>query len=88
MKATEATNRNFHKAARLLGLDDRVVQQLITPHREIRVECTLVRDDGTLATFTGFRVQHNNSRGPMKDNIRYHPDVDPNKMNALASLIT
>jgi glutamate dehydrogenase (NAD(P)+) len=88
MKATEATNRNFHKAARLLGLDDRVIQQLITPHREIKVECTLVRDDGTLATFTGFRVQHDNSRGPMKGGIRYHPDVDPDEVNALASLMT
>ncbi len=88
MKATEATNRNFHKAARLLGLDDRVVQQLITPHREIKVECTLVRDDGKLATFTGFRVQHDNSRGPMKGGIRYHADVDPDEVNALASLMT
>src|SRR5215471_2208458 len=88
MKATEATNRNFHKAARLLGLDERVVQQLITPHREIKVECTLVRDDGQLATFTGFRVQHDNSRGPMKGGIRYHADVDPDEVNALASLMT
>jgi len=88
MKATEATNRNFEKAARLLGLDARVIQQLITPHREIKVECTLVRDDGNLATFTGFRVQHDNSRGPMKGGIRYHPDVDPDEVNALASLMT
>jgi glutamate dehydrogenase (NAD(P)+) len=88
MKATEATNRNFHKAAKLLGLDDRVIQQLITPHREIKVECTIVRDDGTLATFTGFRVQHDNSRGPMKGGIRYHPEVDPDEVNALASLMT
>jgi len=88
MKATEATNRNFHKAARLLGLDSRVVQQLITPYREIKVECTLMRDDGTLATFSGFRVQHDNSRGPMKGGIRYHPDVDPDEVNALASLMT
>jgi glutamate dehydrogenase (NAD(P)+) len=88
MKATEATNRNFDKAARRIGLDDRVIQQLTTPHREIKVECTLVRDDGTLATFTGFRVQHDNSRGPMKGGLRYHPDVDPDEVNALASLMT
>jgi glutamate dehydrogenase (NAD(P)+) len=88
MKATEATNLNFQKAASLLGLDARVVQQLVTPHREIKVECTLLRDDGTIATFTGFRVQHDNSRGPMKGGIRYHPDVDPDEVNALASLMT
>src|SRR6266511_2571518 len=88
MKATEATNQNFDKAARLLGLDERIIKQLITPHREIKVECTLVRDDGALATFTGFRVQHYNSRGPMKGGIRYHPEVDPDEVNALASLMT
>jgi glutamate dehydrogenase (NAD(P)+) len=88
MKATEATNYNFSKAARLLGLDDRATQQLITPYREIKVECSLLRDDGTISTFTGFRVQHDNSRGPMKGGIRYHPEVDPDEVNALASLMT
>jgi glutamate dehydrogenase (NAD(P)+) len=88
MKAIEATNRNFLKAARLLGLDDHVIKQLITPRREIRVECTLLRDDGTISTMTGFRVQHDNSRGPMKGGIRYHPEVDPDEVNALASLMT
>jgi len=88
MKATEATNQNFDKAARLLGLDERIIKQLITPHREIKVECTLLRDDGSLGTFTGFRVQHDNSRGPMKGGIRYHPEVDPDEVNALASLMT
>jgi glutamate dehydrogenase (NAD(P)+) len=88
MKATEATNLNFERAARLLGLDDRVMIQLATPWREIKVECTLRRDDGSLATFTGFRVQHDNSRGPMKGGIRYHQEVDPDEVNALASLMT
>ena len=46
------------------------------------------RDDGSLATFTGFRVQHDNSRGPMKGGIRYHHEVDPDEVNALASLMT
>lgn len=88
MKATEATNLNFDKAARLLGLDAAVVTQLMTPWREIKVECTIRRDDGTLATFTGFRVQHDNARGPMKGGIRYHHEVDPDEVNALASLMT
>jgi glutamate dehydrogenase (NAD(P)+) len=88
MKATEATNRNFERAARLLGLGDLVMVQLATPCREIKVECTLRRDDGSLATFTGFRVQHDNSRGPMKGGIRYHHEVDPDEVNALAALMT
>lgn len=88
MKATEATNRNFARAARLVGIDETTERQLVTPYREIKVELTLVRDDGSLATYTGFRVQHDNSRGPMKGGIRYHPEVDPDEVNALASLMT
>lgn len=88
MKATEATNYYFHRSARLLGLGERTQRQLITPLREVKVELTLVRDDGTLATFIGFRVQHDNSRGPMKGGIRFHPEVDPDEVNALASLMT
>lgn len=88
MNPAEATNWNFQKAARLLELDPRATRQLIVPFREIKVECDLVRDDGTLATFIGFRVQHDHARGPMKGGIRYHPQVDPDEVNALASLMT
>jgi glutamate dehydrogenase/leucine dehydrogenase len=42
---------------------------------EMQVECTIPKDDGTLASFVGFRVQHDNARGPMKGGIRYHPEV-------------
>ena len=43
--------------------------------RVLQVECTIPKDDGTLASFVGFRVQHDNARGPMKGGIRYHPEV-------------
>jgi hypothetical protein len=39
------------------------------------VECTIPKDDGSLVSFVGFRVQHDNARGPMKGGIRYHPEV-------------
>lgn len=41
----------------------------------LQVECTIPKDDGSLASFVGFRVQHDNARGPMKGGIRYHPEV-------------
>lgn len=88
MSATEATNRNFAQAAELLGLTHRQQKQLITPKREIKVECTVELDDGTIGTYIGFRVQHDDARGPMKGGIRYHPQVDPDEVNALASLMT
>lgn len=88
MSATEALRKNFHKAAKLLDLGSRVETQLTTPKREIKTECTITRDDGSIATFIGFRVQHDSSRGPMKGGVRYHHAVDPDEVNALASLMT
>lgn len=40
-----------------------------------QVECTIPKDDGSLVSYVGFRVQHDNARGPMKGGIRYHPEV-------------
>lgn len=88
MNALAATNRNFKLASRLLGLDSKLERSLLIPFREIKVECTIPKDDGTLASFVGFRVQHDNARGPMKGGIRYHPEVDPDEVNALAQLMT
>ncbi|RMH36068.1 MAG: glutamate dehydrogenase, partial [Deltaproteobacteria bacterium] len=76
------------KAARLLDLGPRVETQLLTPKREVKVECTLETDDGHIATYIGYRVQHDDARGPMKGGIRYHPDVDPDEVTALAMLMT
>jgi glutamate dehydrogenase (NAD(P)+) len=88
MTPSQAQALYFERAAQLLALDERVKFSLVTPYREIKVECPLVRDDGSLATFVGFRVQHDNSRGPMKGGIRYHPQVDNDEVNALAALMT
>ncbi|GMH09642.1 hypothetical protein Nepgr_011483 [Nepenthes gracilis] len=88
MNALAATSRNFRQAARILGLDSKLERSLLIPFREIKVECTIPRDDGTLVSYVGFRVQHDNARGPMKGGIRYHPEVDPDEVNALAQLMT
>ncbi|XP_068650010.1 glutamate dehydrogenase 2-like [Aristolochia californica] len=88
MNALTATSRSFRNAARLLGLDSKLEMSLLIPFREIKVECTIPKDDGTLVSYVGFRVQHDNARGPMKGGIRYHPDVDPDEVNALAQLMT
>jgi glutamate dehydrogenase (NAD(P)+) len=88
MTATEATNYYFEQAARRLGLDPRLEQRIRAPFREVRVECSIPCDDGSFATFIGYRVQHDNARGPMKGGLRYHPEVDPDEVNALAALMT
>lgn len=88
MNALAATTRNFRHASRLLGIDSKVAKSLLIPFREVKVECTIPKDDGTLVSYVGYRVQHDNSRGPMKGGIRYHPEVEHDEVNALAQLMT
>jgi glutamate dehydrogenase (NAD(P)+) len=78
----------FDRAAQVMGLDDRIRAMLVNPEREVRVSLTIERDNGQLASFTGFRVQHNSARGPMKGGLRYHPTVDMSEVIGLASLMT
>jgi glutamate dehydrogenase (NAD(P)+) len=85
---SEATLLNFHGAAKLIGLGSLMERRLSTPKRELKVECTIQLDNGSTATFVGFRIQHDDARGPMKGGIRYHPEVEPDEVNALAALMT
>jgi glutamate dehydrogenase (NAD(P)+) len=84
----QAVNLQFERAAELLGLPEDLRIALKTPLREVMVELPLRCDDGTIRTFSGYRVQHDSSRGPMKGGLRYHPDVDLDEVRALASLMT
>lgn len=86
--ALENANYYFNKAAEILELTDDVAVQLRTPHRQVKTECTVRMDDGTIGTFVGFRVQHDNSRGPFKGGLRYHFEVDDQEVTALAQLMT
>lgn len=86
--ALENANRYFEQAARLLDLSPEAALQLRTPYREVRVELTIRRDDGLIGTYVGYRVQHDNSRGPFKGGIRYHHEVDAQEVTALAQLMT
>src|SRR5262249_19304149 len=58
------------------------------PLREVQVEIPVELDNGELATYIGYRVQHDNSRGPMKGGLRYHPQVDMDEVRSLAALMT
>lgn len=88
MSAYETTNHYLEQAFDVLGLDTRYKTLLVTPSREVRVELPIELDDGNIATFIGYRVQHDDSRGPFKGGLRYHPDVDLDEVRSLASLMT
>ncbi len=88
LKANECVQLYFDRAADQIGLDDSFRRLLKMPRREVTVEVPVEMDDGRLETLVGFRVQHNNARGPMKGGLRYHWDVDLDEVRALASLMT
>ena len=81
----ESSNVTFERAANRLKLDHQVREWLKIPFREIKVHLPVVMDDGRLRIFEGYRVQHNNARGPHKGGIRYHPEVSMDDVRGLAS---
>src|SRR5208337_4941426 len=88
MQAFEATSLYFDQAAKLLGLTENIRTLLVTPEREVRVEVVIELDSGAIGNFIGYRVQHDNARGPYKGGLRYHPLVDQDEARSLASLMT
>jgi glutamate dehydrogenase (NAD(P)+) len=76
------------QAARIMNLDPNVLEVLRSPKRTLIVSVPIRMDDGTVRTFTGYRVHHNTSRGPSKGGIRYHPSVSLEEIKALAMWMT
>src|SRR5436309_5077181 len=84
----EAQVARSNVAARKLNLDEGLWKILREPGREIIVHIPVQIDDGTVESFTGFRVQHSIGRGPAKGGIRYGPNVTLDETRALASWMT
>ncbi len=79
---------NFDRAAEQLGLDPSLAMVLRNIKRELIVHFPVEMDDGSHRVFTGFRVQHNLSRGPAKGGLRYHPAITLADARALAMFMT
>ena len=88
MNAYETVVHYFDRAADALEMEQSTRRLLRMAKREITVEVPVEMDDGRIETLVGYRVQHNNARGPMKGGLRYHPEVDLDEVRALASLMT
>ena len=71
-----------------LNVKDAYRLRLEKCERELIVNFPVKMDDGTVKVFTGFRIQHNDTRGPAKGGVRYHPDVTLDETRALAAWMT
>ncbi|MEW5302066.1 MAG: hypothetical protein WDW36_004876 [Sanguina aurantia] len=85
---SENTNTFLREALNELEYPEKLQKLLLTPQREMTVELVVQLDNGELEVFNAYRVQHNNSRGPYKGGLRYHPHVDLDDVRSLASLMT
>ena len=84
----ETCERFLDQAFENLHIKPEIQHLLRSPYREVRFELPLKRDDGSISMFYGYRVQHNQSRGPFKGGLRYHAEVDLEHFVALAQLMT
>ena len=84
----EMAQRQFDQVAELLKLDPQVRDILRWPLREFSFRIPVRMDDGTIRIFQGFRVQHNDVRGPNKGGIRMHPAETLDMVRALATWMT
>jgi len=80
--------RQFDAVADKLQLDEGIRELLRWPQREFHFTIPVRMDDGTYRVFKGFRVQHNDARGPAKGGIRFHPQETVDTVRALATWMT
>jgi len=86
--AFETAQSQLRSVAKLLDLDPGIVEVLAHPKRELTVNFPVRMDDGSFRVFTGYRVHHNEARGPVKGGIRYSPLVSLDEVRALAMWMT
>ena len=84
----QVAQAQFDKVAALLELDEGVRELLRQPLREYQFSIPVRMDDGTVRVFKGFRVQHNDARGPAKGGIRFHPMETIDTVRALSMWMT
>jgi glutamate dehydrogenase (NAD(P)+) len=75
----------IEQAGHLLGLDEGMIKRIVTPERILEVAVPVRMDSGEVEMFTGWRIQHDTSRGPGKGGIRFHPSVNVDEIAALSA---
>src|ERR1700722_5450694 len=76
------------KAFEYADINPEALERLKYPKAILQMSIPLRKDDGSLQIFTGYRVHYNDTRGPTKGGIRYHPNVTLEEIKALAFWMT
>jgi glutamate dehydrogenase/leucine dehydrogenase len=84
----EAVKGFFESSAERLSLEPSIRALLDTHRRQMTVQVRTKMDDGQIRTFEGYRVQHNNARGPYKGGLRFHQTVSIEEIKSFAALMT
>src|SRR3954463_3819957 len=84
----EAMMSRFDYAAQRLDLDRGLYKVLRTPEKQIIVSVPILRDNGEVEVYTGYRILYNTSRGPAKGGIRFDLAVSLDEVTALAAWMT
>lgn len=84
----EAVLDRIDDAAKVADIDPGIHSVLRRCERVLEVSVPILRDDGSVEVFTGWRIHHNTVRGPGKGGIRFHPAVDADEVRALSAQMT
>lgn len=84
----DVAQKQFDRAADMLDLDQATRNLLRTPMREYHFSIPVRLDDGTVKVFRGYRIQHNDARGPVKGGLRFHPEETADTVRALSMWMT
>ena len=84
----EIARQQLRLVGQTFNIDPNLINVLQECKRAVEVSIPISMDDGSITTFTGYRVQHNIARGPSKGGIRYHPDVTLDEVKALSMWMT
>lgn len=84
----EMSLRRLDRAAGYCSANDETIERLRHPRSVLQVSIPFRMDDGTLRVYEGYRVQHNDTLGPTKGGLRFHPDTNLDEVKALAFWMT
>ena len=82
------SQKQLREIADILNMEPEILQELEEPQRVIKFQIPVLMDSGKVKIFSGFRSQHNNTFGPYKGGIRFHPGVTEDEIKALSMLMT